>query len=104
MVGTIHGRCVVVRRRSSTDSETHAASEANPAAAGEQPAVARNLGPVHDGSVGHARLRITSESVLTALREVGVDYAQGYVISRPAPLAELLGADAQITSHGEAGR
>jgi diguanylate cyclase (GGDEF)-like protein len=32
---------------------------------------------------------VESESVLAALREVGVDYAQGYAIARPAPLAAV---------------
>ncbi len=31
-----------------------------------------------------------SEAVLARLREVGVDYAQGYAIHRPCPLAELI--------------
>jgi EAL domain-containing protein (putative c-di-GMP-specific phosphodiesterase class I) len=34
--------------------------------------------------------RVECESVLTALREVGVDYAQGYAIARPVPLGALL--------------
>jgi EAL domain-containing protein (putative c-di-GMP-specific phosphodiesterase class I) len=33
---------------------------------------------------------VESETVLAALRKVGVDYAQGYAIARPAPLDELL--------------
>ncbi len=36
---------------------------------------------------------VESESVLMALRKVGVDYAQGYAIARPAPLADLLHAE-----------
>jgi diguanylate cyclase (GGDEF)-like protein len=37
--------------------------------------------------------RVESESVLAALREVGVDYAQGYTIAAPAPLAAALQVD-----------
>jgi diguanylate cyclase (GGDEF)-like protein len=37
--------------------------------------------------------RVESESVLAALRDVGVDYAQGYAIGRPAPLAGLIHQD-----------
>lgn len=33
---------------------------------------------------------VESEELLDKLRELGTDYAQGYVISRPAPLAEKL--------------
>jgi len=38
--------------------------------------------------------RVESESVLAALRDVGVDHAQGYAIAHPAPLLELMPADA----------
>jgi len=47
-------------------------------------------------SVGRALSKPTiaewaeSEEVLARLREVGVDYAQGYAIHRPCPLAELI--------------
>jgi EAL domain-containing protein (putative c-di-GMP-specific phosphodiesterase class I) len=33
---------------------------------------------------------VENESALLALSEIGVDYAQGYAIARPAPLAKLL--------------
>jgi EAL domain-containing protein (putative c-di-GMP-specific phosphodiesterase class I) len=34
--------------------------------------------------------RVESDDVLAVLREIGVDYAQGYGIARPAPLAVVL--------------
>ncbi len=37
--------------------------------------------------------RVECDSVLQALREVGVDYAQGYAIARPLPLTTLLQGD-----------
>ena len=45
--------------------------------------------------------RVESESVLAALREVGVDFAQGYAIARPAPLASVLRADFAVPSCAE---
>jgi EAL domain-containing protein (putative c-di-GMP-specific phosphodiesterase class I) len=33
-----------------------------------------------------------SEAIVDALRNIGVDYAQGYAVARPVPLAQLLGA------------
>jgi EAL domain-containing protein (putative c-di-GMP-specific phosphodiesterase class I) len=36
---------------------------------------------------------VESHSVLAALRDVGVDYAQGFGIARPAPLADVLRAE-----------
>jgi ammonium transporter, Amt family len=33
---------------------------------------------------------VETQAVLDCLRELGVDYAQGYAISRPRPLAERL--------------
>jgi EAL domain-containing protein (putative c-di-GMP-specific phosphodiesterase class I) len=38
---------------------------------------------------------VQSESVLGLLREAGVDYAQGFVIAHPAPLADLLRGESQ---------
>jgi PAS domain S-box-containing protein len=35
---------------------------------------------------------VEDERTLTMLREFGVDYAQGYAIARPAPIADYLGA------------
>ena len=35
---------------------------------------------------------IETEAVLTALREMGVDFAQGYLLHRPEPLANLINA------------
>jgi len=32
---------------------------------------------------------VESESALEALREIGVDYAQGFAVSRPKPLEEI---------------
>jgi len=37
---------------------------------------------------------VESEALLARLRELGTDYAQGYVIARPAPLDEWLGGTA----------
>jgi EAL domain-containing protein (putative c-di-GMP-specific phosphodiesterase class I) len=36
---------------------------------------------------------VESHSVLAALRDVGVDYGQGFGIARPAPLADILRAE-----------
>jgi len=47
--------------------------------------------------------RVESGSVLGALREVGVDYAQGYTISRPAPLASLLQPEPESAPRVSAG-
>jgi EAL domain-containing protein (putative c-di-GMP-specific phosphodiesterase class I) len=33
---------------------------------------------------------VENESVLNELRQIGVDYAQGFGISKPHPLAKLL--------------
>jgi EAL domain-containing protein (putative c-di-GMP-specific phosphodiesterase class I) len=33
---------------------------------------------------------VESESVLTELKRIGVDFVQGYYLARPRPLAELL--------------
>ena len=33
---------------------------------------------------------VENDAILEKLREIGVDYAQGYSISRPRPLKELL--------------
>lgn len=33
---------------------------------------------------------VETEATLQALRQLGVDYAQGYLVHKPAPLAELL--------------
>jgi diguanylate cyclase (GGDEF)-like protein/PAS domain S-box-containing protein len=47
--------------------------------------------------------RVECDSVLHALREVGVDYAQGYAIARPLPLTALLQGDpAQAEATGAA--
>jgi Amt family ammonium transporter len=35
---------------------------------------------------------VETQAVLDCLRELGVDHAQGYAISRPRPLAERLAA------------
>jgi EAL domain-containing protein (putative c-di-GMP-specific phosphodiesterase class I) len=35
---------------------------------------------------------VETQAVLDCLRELGGDYAQGYAISRPGPLAERLAA------------
>jgi EAL domain-containing protein (putative c-di-GMP-specific phosphodiesterase class I) len=43
---------------------------------------------------------VESEATLAKLRELGVDYAQGYLVGRPAPLAERLGEGRPI---GEVG-
>ena len=46
--------------------------------------------------IGHVMGKLTiaefveSEEILQALREIGVDYAQGFAVGRPRPLAELL--------------
>ncbi len=32
---------------------------------------------------------VHSEAILELLREMGVDYAQGYILGRPAPIEEL---------------
>lgn len=37
---------------------------------------------------------VESEAILAALREIGVDYAQGYAIARPRPLSDFRRADA----------
>ena len=34
-------------------------------------------------------IHVESDAVLDMLREIGVDYAQGYVISKPLSLTEL---------------
>jgi Amt family ammonium transporter len=34
---------------------------------------------------------VESEGILTSLKELGVDYAQGYHLGRPQPLAEIEG-------------
>ena len=41
---------------------------------------------------------------LDLLRELGVDYAQGYGIARPAAVAEVLGGQIRRTGDGPAGR
>jgi Amt family ammonium transporter len=45
---------------------------------------------------------VENESVLALLREVGVDYAQGFGIARPAPLADLLHAEREALAIGVA--
>ena len=46
--------------------------------------------------IGHAMGKKTiaefveNETILEKLREIGVDYAQGYGIGRPVPLTEIL--------------
>jgi len=57
---------------------------------------------------------VEDDETLELLRELGVDFAQGYVIGRPAPLAETFGRSgstsgagvllARARSDGEAGR
>jgi EAL domain-containing protein (putative c-di-GMP-specific phosphodiesterase class I) len=34
---------------------------------------------------------VESDAILDELRTIGVDYAQGYAIHRPSPLAQLVG-------------
>jgi Amt family ammonium transporter len=34
---------------------------------------------------------VENDAILTKLKEIGVDYAQGYGISRPRPLKHLVG-------------
>ena len=34
---------------------------------------------------------VESDDILTALREIGVDYAQGYAVGRPEPLDVAFG-------------
>jgi diguanylate cyclase (GGDEF)-like protein len=47
---------------------------------------------------------VESESVLAALREVRVDYAQGFQIARPAPLADLPHAQGEVPAASEVAR
>jgi len=43
---------------------------------------------------------VSSEAILGKLREIGVDYAQGHAVGRPAPLEELTGvADSSQLCH-----
>jgi EAL domain-containing protein (putative c-di-GMP-specific phosphodiesterase class I) len=43
---------------------------------------------------------VENEEILVKLREIGVDYAQGFGIARPAPLANLLSGEA-TSGHGK---
>ena len=36
---------------------------------------------------------VENNDILEALRKLGVDYAQGYAIAKPAPLEEIVVAD-----------
>ncbi len=41
---------------------------------------------------------VENESILNVLRELGVDYAQGYGIARPAPIGQLLSQDMDLAN------
>jgi EAL domain-containing protein (putative c-di-GMP-specific phosphodiesterase class I) len=44
--------------------------------------------------------RVEEQGVLRRLAEIGVDYAQGYLLHRPEPLARLLVVGAEATIDG----
>ena len=45
---------------------------------------------------------VEDEAILQAVRELGVDYAQGYIIAKPLPMEIALFSDRATTSPGGA--
>ena len=43
---------------------------------------------------------VEDEAILQAIRELGVDYAQGYLIAKPVPMEIALFSDNAATSQG----